>query len=352
MNLKDEILELERNCLERLGHGLDGERARNDRYSAEYYRSYHENLYEEMDAQHKKEYGGGSGGEMKDKQYPAKMSSIRSSSAMTFNLLGNHSVTVKQNPYGFSEGIYHVAYEKKMPSLYGRNPANLDAYLRLEGKEGKTEAVFCEMKMMEWILNTPGYLNEAYKKKENYFAGQAADVFLKAISMLEQSMTSHKVTVEESVGNEIQKNLKEVFSFPHYDAWQMFKHTLGIYNMTSKYTAGAMKEEYGSSADVDIHEMRDKFYKVTLLNVVFEPPVEAVREEKNRERLLEYKDSEHEDFELKFRRIIRECGVQQLFLEDCGFEFDVMYLPVKDFMTILDMSEERWKYLDRYRLEG
>lgn len=63
-----------------------------------------------------------------------------------------------------------MVYEKKMLTLLGRNPANLDAYLCLTGKMGKTEAIICEMKMMEWIINVPGYLNNAYKDRNNYFA--------------------------------------------------------------------------------------------------------------------------------------------------------------------------------------
>lgn len=343
LGLREEILELERNCLEELERGLNKERARSDKYQTEYYRTYRENLFEEMEQQHIDEYGGGSGGEMRDKKFPAKMSSIRSSSAMTFNLLGNRTAIIKRNPYGFTEGIYSVAYEKKMPTLLGRNPANLDAYLCLKGKTGKTEAIFCEMKMMEWIINTPGYLNKAYKNEDNYFAkhmpnGQTSTgVFLKAISMLEQVMPVHEIT--------------GVHSFQHYDAWQMFKHTLGIYNMTSRHTLEAMRDKYMNASEVDVYEMRNRFDKVTLLNVVFEPPIEVIKEEKSREKLIAYKDSEHEDFELKFKRILIESGVQRLFMDDCGFEFNIMYMTAKEFMMMFDMTEDRWKYLSRYRLE-
>ncbi len=357
MGLKEEILELERTCLEELGHGLNKKRARSDKYQAEYYRTYRENLYEDMDQQHIEEYGGGSGGEMKDKRYPAKMSSIRSSSAMTFNLLGNRTATIKRNPYGLSEGIYSVAYEKKVPTLLGRNPANLDAYLCLTGKTDKTEAVFCEMKMMEWIINTPGYLNNAYKNDNNYFAKympegeKSVSVFLKAITMLEQVMPVHEITVEESGPGEFQKNSRKEHSFQHYDAWQMFKHTLGIYNMTSRHTLKMMESKYNNTNEVNVFEMRNKFKKVTLVNVVFEPPTEIIREEKSREKLIAYKASEHEDFELNFKRILIESGVQQLFTDDCGLKFDIIYMSAKDLMIMLDMTEDRWKYLSRYRLE-
>lgn len=357
MGLREEILQLERNCLEELGHGLSKERARSDKLGTEYFRTYRENLYEEMGQQHIEEYGGGSGGEMKDKIYPAKMSSIRSSSAMTFNLLGNRTAFIKKNTYGFSEGTYNVAYEKKMPTLSGRNPANLDAYLCLTGKMGKTEAIFCEMKMMEWIINTPGNLNNAYKDKDNYFAeyipeGQkSVRVFLKAITMLEQVMPVHEIVIEETLGDEVQKATGERHYFQHYDAWQMFKHILGIYNMTSRYTLETMRDKYKNSSGINVDEMRDKFDKVTLVNVVFEPPTEVIKEEKSREKLIAYKASEHEDYELKFKRILIESGVQQLFMDDCGFEFNIMYMTTKEFMIMFELTEDRWKYLNRYRLE-
>jgi len=357
MGLKEEILDLERSCLEELGHGLDNERGRNDKYRTEYYRTFRGNLYEQMEQQHIEEYGGGSGGEMKDKRYPAKMSSIRSSSAMTFNLLGNRTAIIKQNPYGLSEGIYSVAYEKKMPTLLGRNPANLDAYLCLTGKTGKTEAIFCEMKMMEWIINTPGCLNNAYKDEDNYFAKLKPDgktsvsVFLKAITMLEQVMPLHEIAKKVTVGDEVRINSKKVHFFQNYDAWQMFKHTLGIYNMTSRHTLEAMRDKYNNTSVVDVCEMRNKFAKVTLLNVVFEPPTKIIRDEKNREKLIAFKASEHKEFELKFKSSMMESGVLQLFIDDCGFEFDIMYMSAKEFMLLLEMTEDRWKYLSRYRLE-
>lgn len=357
MGLKEEVLDLERSCLEELGHGLNNERARNDKYRTEYYRTFRENLYEQMEQQHIEEYGGGSGGEMVDKRYPAKMSSIRSSSAMTFNLLGNRTTIIKQNPYGLSEGIYSVAYEKKMPTLLGRNPANLDAYLCLTGKAGKAEAIFCEMKMMEWIINTPGCINNAYKNEDNYFAKHKSDgktsvsVFLKAITMLEQVMPLHEIAEEITVGDAVRLNTKKVHFFQHYDAWQMFKHTLGIYNMTSRHTLEAMRDKYNNTSGVDVCEMRNKFNKVTLLNVVFEPPTKVIKDEKNRKKLIAYKASEHEEFELKFKSSMMESGVLELFSDDCGFEFDIKYMSAKEFMLMFEMTEDRWKYLSRYRLE-
>lgn len=80
------------------------------------------------------------------------MASIASSSAMTFNLLGNHSVTVKEGQR-FSPGQYSITYEKQLYTLKkGSKTANLGAFLK---NEIEREAIFCEMKMLEWIGTPP-----------------------------------------------------------------------------------------------------------------------------------------------------------------------------------------------------
>lgn len=164
-------------------------------------------------------------------------------------------------------------------------------------------------------------------------------------------MPVHKTAIEETVGEEVQKTTEEKHSFYHYDAWQMFKHTLGIYSMTSRYTLEPMRDKYKNVGEINVNQMRDKFDKVTLVNVVFVPPTEVIMEEKSREKLIAYQALEHEEFELKFKHSMIESGVQRLFMEDCGLEFHIMYMTAKEFMNMFDMTEDRWKYLNRYRLE-
>ena len=95
-----------------------------------YYQNYADNLLYPMDPRHQREYGEGSGGELEAKgARPAKMASIVSSSAMTFNLLGNCQAKIIDNPF-FEPGTYQIAYEKKLPTLNKKSsPANLDALL-------------------------------------------------------------------------------------------------------------------------------------------------------------------------------------------------------------------------------
>ena len=84
-----------------------------------YVRRLEDNLIHSMDARHIEEYRCGSGSELDD-----KMRALRSSSAMTFNLLGNGPVNVLWND---SRESYEVSYEVQLPTRTSGLPANLDA---------------------------------------------------------------------------------------------------------------------------------------------------------------------------------------------------------------------------------
>lgn len=139
-----------------------------------YYDRYEYNLFCPLGEQALKAYDNGSGAETRPNVKtvkgqrvisPAKMASIASSSAMTFNLLGNEPTTILTDDI-LPCGTYNVQFEKKMYTIgKGSNPANLDAFLSNE--DNKT-AIFCEMKMLEWLGN-PTCLKEAYLDEKNYF---------------------------------------------------------------------------------------------------------------------------------------------------------------------------------------
>lgn len=303
MNLINEVLEKERNILKEVGHELTESNTDRD-YPDTYYNSYSENLYEPMGEQHKKEYGSGSGGELNssDKR-PAKMANIRSSSAMTFNLLGNDTIVMKENRIGHTSGIYKVAYEKKIRTI--RNgKANLDAFLVSENDD---ELIFCEMKMLEWFSKNKGILKDAYKDEKKYFLGKETTQFLKAIEVLEVLGTSQGC-------------------FEYYDVWQMYKHTLAIHN----YMAENGWENYK---------------KVTLVNVVFEP-ISDVFEGKSKVVYEKQVALEHDGFQ-KFCFALEEAEL--LRGKTC---FDVRYVSVKEFMSCFEISDNKKDYLRRYTLEG
>ena len=307
MSFINAVLEKERNILKQVGHEMT--ESNTDRnYPATYYNSYSENLYEPMGERHEKEYGGGAGGELNSSgKRPAKMASIRSSSAMTFNLLGNDTIIMKENKIGHTPGKYKIEYEKQLNTICnGRNqrPANLDVLLVSENED---ELIFCEMKMLEWFTKNTGRLKEAYKEAKNYFLGKETAQFLKAIEMIEALGTSQRC-------------------FEYYDVWQMYKHTLAIYNyMTEKGW--------------------ENYRKITLVNVVFEP-ISDVFEGESKVTYEKQVALEHEGFQ-KFFFALEEVGL--LGGKTC---FDVQYVSTKEFMSYFKITDDKKDYLRRYTLEG
>lgn len=306
MNLIDKVLKEEKRILKELGYELN-ESCANPKYPDKYYKEYVYNLYENMIDQHKIEYGGGSGGELHESDSkPAKMAAIRSSSAMTFNILGNTDIVLKEeNALNHSAGKYYITYEKQHETIDNgkkQQPANLDAMLVSEDGE---ELIFCEMKMLEWFSNNSGELKLAYKTEKNYIHPELAPQFLKAIDVLESSSANK--------------------DFEHYDVWQMFKHTLAIHNYMCE-------------------KGWDKVRKVSLLNVVFEPD-ESIFDE---QELLAYqiqKEKEHKGFE-RFKYALEEAGL----IKTAG-KFEVKYLSAKQFMDCFQMTNKKRKYLKRYTFE-
>ena len=291
-----------------------------------YYRRYEDNLIVPMAEQHIVEYKAADGGEMEAKgRRPAKMACLTSSSAMTFNILGNLTATMKAGQ-PFAAGAYEIAYEKQLCTLNkSSNPANLDAFLS-NGDAG--EAIFCEMKMMEW-LGTPNALKEAYCSRERYFDPAAFDtVFSKLIGALRKSDTPNDKNEYPSI-------------FRQYDAWQMFKHTLAIYNAVSHATKDAVASKTGSMAGV--------YRKVTLLNVVFEMDAAWMSEENLRSEYLKARDLERREAE-EFIRIMLapENGLVSLFRTECNVDFGIRYLPVADFVALFEKSPETRDALKRY----
>lgn len=317
-NLKNDIVKAEKRQLYRIDY-------------EEYFTDYRYNLITPMAEEHIKQYGEGSGGELQDTSKPAKMSSVRSSSAMTFNLLGNHQVEVKPDQKYFTNGEYLIEYEKKLRTLHNNpNPANLDAYLcSVAEKNGKKEAIFCEMKMTEWIFNKPGNLKDAYLHGENYFNYETDKKNIDKFIELAKSLIKDEQQSTQSV-------VEHAPIFEQYDACQMFKHLLAIYNAVS------------GNAKVN-PMMKDAFYKVSLLNVVCEPPyvlVSKAEQEDYKKQL----DREHEEA-AKFKELVQKAGIPVIFENDLHVDFQLEYLSVKEFVDCLVKEEKQIEYLKRYTFD-
>ena len=262
-----------------------------------------DNLYKPMDKDALLEYGQGSGNEI----FSGKMNSLRSSSALTYNLFGN-------NPAKIDGKKYSVEFEKQYHTLktsVSNRPANLDAFLYCEETK---EAIACEMKMMEWICNKPGKLKKAYLNPENYIDKEVGEEFVKKA----------KALIDEEYRD---ADLEEYpCKMKVYDAFQMFKHAVAC------YTAFAQEE-------------KRQIKKLTLVNCVWTlPDAYKLKTEKNRKDYTERETLEHEEFE-EFKSIMMPEGK---LLDEKEFDFDIQFYTFKDFLARLEKSEDELNYLKRY----
>lgn len=275
-----------------------------------HYGHYAENLYCPMGEQALQAYSRGSGSELLGKDGPAKMSSIASSSAMTFNLLGNGPAVIDAGGK-LPAGAYQVEFEKQLLTQNtGRFPANLDAFL---SNESAKTAIFCEMKLLEWLQTAnQDALAESYSAKNRFFAPE--DGSYDAFTQVIEKMNSKP--------------------FRRYDGYQMFKHLLGIYNHTAHTTRdGLQKFPYPS--------MAGQYSQICLVNVVNEFPFsdseycEALKEEK--------------DEADTFRDLIEHSDIPDLFKRNCGAKLKILYMSADAFAAKLKMSHEKREYLtNRY----
>lgn len=288
-----------------------------------HYKDFKDNLFASMDDQFIQAYGNGSGGEMESTdQSPAKMASIASSSAMTYNLLGNGPIEIAGSD-DLPSGNYQLQYEKQMYTLnMGSNPANLDAFL---SNENARTAIFCEMKLLEW-LGKPGILKDSYRNPKYYFSADPTAV----------SYPVNAFSVFQSLIDTIM-----AANFQRYDAWQMFKHLLAIYNYTSYTTRTAVEQFRG------IPSMAGQYDRLLLVNVVNEFPPECIWDTKAQaEYITAIQEEQREAAE--FITLIQESDIPRLFDNNCNAGIDVMYLSAKDFAAGVVMPQAKKEYLKRY----
>ena len=248
------------------------------------------NLYHEMSTKTKNEYKNSNGDELKK----GRINKMRSSAAMIYNLLGNEDVLISKNGY-LPAGKYEKEFEYKLPTLKtSSRKANLDAWLHNNDCE-----IFIESKCLEWLENKHKKdLTDSYFRSQKYFYPIEAKNFVDA-------------------GRQI--NLSQ------YDSCQMFKHTLAIYNYL-KDTGTQNKRIY-------------------LINVVWEPDENELPDEIRAIYKLQL-ELEHREFNLfyeKMKRIITAIKTET------RNNFDIIYLSVSDFNSILSHSDENQrKMIKRY----
>lgn len=271
-----------------------------------YLKRLEDNLVMPMDETHVAEYRRGSGGEL-----DGKMKALRSSSAMTFNLLGNGPVRLNGDNL-LPKGTYTVEFERQLPTLAGNpHPANLDALLV---SEDAGTAIYCEMKLAEWILSKAGCLRPQYLESGSYLIPEApASVFREAFASLCDGRADRS--------GRLLPKLKR------YDAFQMLKHLLAI------YSEATLMEEAG--------ERLPK--KIMLLNCVWEMQnPETLGRYEAKYRALEAE--EHAQFR-EFEGAVRP--VAKLFAE-MGIGFAVRYLPFAKMRDSMDLEAFHGQALERY----
>lgn len=306
------------------------EKEKQDPEHSAYYKNYEDNLFlSRIGDAARAAYENGPGGELK------KMVSIGSSSAMTFNLLGDGAVDIPRDcKVGNKKccgvipaGTYAVEYEKQFFTLRtSRNsPANLDAFLHCEATG---TAVFCEMKFLEWLGEQENSkLSMSYLDKDKWFEGSE-----RAFSVFQKLINETRKTEGENI----------ISRFDVYDAWQMLKHTLAIYNHTSAATGDAVNK-------FDIKSVAGQYKKIFLLNVVNELPEEWIAEAETRDGYMKRLHRERAQAD-EFISVMMNPGngLPGLFEDDCKAQLCIAYISAKEFSGIFDISAERREYLKRY----
>ncbi|MFA5635374.1 MAG: hypothetical protein WC977_05655 [Anaerovoracaceae bacterium] len=261
-----------------------------------------DNLIIPMKDKHRLEFSKGAGHELK-----YKMRALRSSSAMAFNLIGNGTVEIIDNNF-FSKGMYTVDYEKAYNTIkQSSRKAHLDAYLY--SKDNK-EAIFCEMKMLEW-LESPGRLSCSYLDEKKYNYSESYPVFLSVFDKIISTKTD--------------KGYKSIFK--SYDAFQILKHSMSIYN--------AFREN-------KMPETR----KATLVNCIWEL---CSTERLSEKTIKKYKNKydvhnrEFDEFRAAFEPII-------VLFKEIGIEFEVILLPFHEFVGTISKTNAEREKLERYYL--
>lgn len=259
-----------------------------------------DNLVEEMASCHRQEYEQGTGVELGE-----KMRALRSSSAMTFNLLGNHHVDIV-DPLFAPAGRYSVSYEYQLPTLRGNpNKANLDARLLAEDR---SMVVYCEMKMVEWMLGWMKMLRASYLDPDRYLIKRhEARVFIDLFNDI-------------VAGGPNRKGSRKT-RFRRFDALQMTRHLLAVYSN--------LEQEEASS--------------IRLINCIWEirdASLLAPYEHKYRAWL----NDEQREF-YAFAHAARP--VLGLF-EKKGFDMSIEYVPFDRFLACLVKTDAQKARLQRY----
>lgn len=311
-----------------------------------YLQNLEDNFFAPMTEKHKSEYGDGDGGEMSDSlrangsTVPAKMRALRSSSAMTYNILGNNTCELRRRLGSLPQGTYSIHYEFQSPTLRphaSSGKAHLDALLW--NAQEKT-LVACEMKMMEWI---------AFRAKVYEVEGRES-----LFSAKYHSEANHFNAVPFSVVRDTMEQLSRSKDCLSYDSAQMLKHTLGIINALQ---AARTEDAAGQSISPEFLDMLAKAEKVVLLNCIWMPEGVSFLSEKNKDTYQRLRSEECDGF-LEFKNICSspqvEGGQSLAKAVETTFDvnFEIEFVAAADLIKALHPEGSAESiYLERYMLD-
>lgn len=291
-----------------------------------------------------------------------KTRSIRSSAVMTYNLLEKGPVTIVhpqekeeiediceldaeeelRRPKGvcnplrriLGEGSYEVSYEKEVPignKKFCEKPSYLDAWLY---NEEHGEVIACEMKMTEWLFNKPRTIKKEYLMPEYYTYAEAGAVFTEIFRKLAvwdpKEMPKPSKSIRSFIRNVLSNERKAYLEIPcecvfkRYEAMEMVRHALGCYN--------AVK-----AGDIELK-------KLSLVNVIWTMPYDVTIPDNTNERYCwrEWTIFKEYDYMKKLMNPVHEL------FASIGVEFHIELCTVEQFMDMMEMTEDKKKYMERY----
>ena len=265
-----------------------------------YLRRYEDNVF--ACKNHSEDFDNGRGGETKfNKRWQViPMASLRSSAALTWNIFGDEKTCLLKQKWNLSAGEYVLNYEWNKSETIPGHYANLDAYLHNDDNCH----LFVEMKMLEPLTRSHPFNSiDRYLEKDI-----CPEAFQKAI---------------------IDFQKKEPLFF---DAFQMIKHLLAIYNYCKKM-------EY------------KKRQKVVLLNCHWEPSEDYKNKHSfysNRTISLEETYKEFKKTADRFVAMLDgDINFKALF-NDIKVDLELAYCKHDELIDIVGKKNDR--YLERYEI--
>ena len=234
---------------------------------------------------------------------------LRSSCALAFNIFGNGHVFFHKEGRLPLAGQFTLEYEKKLPTLLPIEakkayPAHVDVWLKPCADQNSE--VFFEVKKLEWLEKKKRQLSSNYLNSQHYKATKSLTAVNAFIDLFK--------AITDSQNRQCR--------WKRYDALQMAKHLLGIYNYSEHNAAHSPNVILVNC----IWELGD-------VNSITSPRV------KNQYKIASEQESqEFEEFAEQIKRIV------PVFKSELGITLHVMKMSVQELIGQMAREEPTdWK---------